>query len=111
MQQKFRNAFRRLKTSVADPVGAVYLLHSPLGELRVAEFHYGIEGFVFVTGLDAAEKWRYVLYSDEQILAMPLEVKWEKSERALGKISLEDPADGSGDMDSVPSDATRSYEF
>jgi hypothetical protein len=110
MHYQFRDAFRRLRASVSDPTEAFFVLHSPVGELRIAELNYSISGCVFVGALDTDSKWRYLLFAEDQILAMPIEVKWRTRTSPGNSIGF-GISTKPEDMDSVPSDASHAYEY
>ncbi len=84
---------RELRTSLTDEKDCLYFIHTPVGTINVSKWLYIVPGFVVVTGENEDKKYKFLVFSEEQICSFPLEVKrksLESSKETLGfKVAVQ----------------------
>ena len=86
-RSRYRAMVKTLRAELADESDCLYLLHTPIGVINVITWDYGAPGFVAVRGEDESKKYRFLIFSEEEICSFPLEIKRKKlqgSEETLG---------------------------
>lgn len=80
---------KNLRASLADEKDCLYHLHTPLGVINVSVWNYAVPGFVAVGGEDVPDKkYRFVVFSEEEICSFPLEIKRKKLEASKEKAGF-----------------------
>lgn len=84
MESRFKLMYRDISRSVTEKE-SVYVLHSPLGALSIAKFHYREDtGYVFLEVQDEHKKPRLIGFSEEQLATMPFEVVLPRATASIG---------------------------
>ena len=77
-RSRYSAMVKKLQAYLADEEDCLYLLHTPVGVISVIKWEYAIAGFVAVSGEDEGQKYRFFIFSEEEICAFPLEIKRKK---------------------------------
>jgi hypothetical protein len=78
-QSRYHVMVMRLRASLADETDCLYFVHTPVGTINVSGFNYAIPGFVSIRGEDENQKYRFLVFSEEEICSFPLEIKRKKA--------------------------------
>jgi len=79
---------KQLRTSLADEMDCLYLVHAPVGTINVSHWGYHIAGFVSIRGEDESKKYRFLIFAEEEIRSFPLEVRRKKPESSKEKLGF-----------------------
>lgn len=98
----FRRAINTLRGLLTDEKNCLYFMHTSLGVINVSTWHYGITGFVIVTGEDENNNYRCLVFPEETVCLFPLEVKKKSSgAKTKSKMGFKVTLSKSGKEDSV----------
>jgi hypothetical protein len=84
----YRAMINSLRVSLADETDCLYYVHTPVGTINVSAWNYAVPGFVAITGEDENKKYRFVVFSEEQVRYLPLEIKRKKLQASKGRVGF-----------------------
>jgi hypothetical protein len=83
-----RAMINSLRGSLADEIDCLYYAHTPVGTINVSAWNYLVPGFVAITGEDDNRKYRFVVFSEEEMCSFPLEIKRKKQEASKERVGF-----------------------
>jgi hypothetical protein len=76
MDSRFWDIVRDIRSLIHKPDDALFILHTPIGEITVDRFVYRAEaGYIFLQGTDGNGKERIAGFSEQQLSSFPFEIR------------------------------------
>jgi hypothetical protein len=87
-ESRHRAMMKNLRASLTDEKDSLYYIHTPLAVINVSVWSYAVPGFVAIGGEDADKKYRFVVFSEEEVCSFPLEIKRKKLEASKERVGF-----------------------
>jgi hypothetical protein len=87
-ESRHRAMMKNLRASLTDEKDSLYCVHTPFAVINVSVWGYAVPGFVAVGGYDEDKKYRFVVFSEEELCSFPLEIKRKKLEASRETVGF-----------------------